>query len=124
MSGKVALLTGFEPYGGRGVNPAFEIMQRLDGMAIGNTKVAGRPLPVSYEALSAKIDELLEELDPALVVSVGLWPGEPMIRLERIAINMADFEKDRKRTSRQGLGSNSDESGSRLLLDAGIGPQE
>jgi len=92
MTGKVALLTGFEPYGGRGVNPAFEVMRRLDGIAIGDVKVAGRPLPVSYEALNGKIDELLEELDPALIVSVGLWPGEPMIRLERIAVNVADFE--------------------------------
>ena len=92
MTGKTALLTGFEPYGGRGVNPAFEIMRRLDGLEIGGAEVAGRPLPVSYEALNGKIEELLEELDPALVISVGLWPGEPMIRLERIAVNVADFE--------------------------------
>ena len=92
MSGKVALLTGFEPYGGRGVNPAFEIMRRLDGTAIGDATVTGRRLPVSYAALSAGIDALLEELDPAVIVSVGLWPGEPMLRLERLAVNVADFE--------------------------------
>lgn len=92
MTDEVVLLTGFEPYGGRGVNPAFEIMRRLDGLEIGGAKVAGRPLPVSYEALNGKIDALLEELAPSLVVSVGLWPGEPMIRLERIAVNVADFE--------------------------------
>jgi pyroglutamyl-peptidase len=92
MNGRVALLTGFEPYGGRGVNPAFEIMRRLDGAAIGDTKVVGRPLPVSYEALNENIETLLEELTPAAIVSVGLWPGEPMLRLERLAVNVADFE--------------------------------
>ncbi|HEY7688197.1 MAG TPA: hypothetical protein VH835_05870 [Dongiaceae bacterium] len=92
MSGKVALLTGFEPYGGRGVNPAFEIMRRLDGATIAGATVAGRRLPVSYKALSAQIDALLEEVKPSVVVSVGLWPGEPMLRLERLAVNVADFE--------------------------------
>ncbi len=33
----------------------------------------------------------MAELDPVAVVSLGLWPGEPMIRLERVALNVADF---------------------------------
>ena len=92
MTDRVALLTGFEPYGGRGVNPALEVVRRLDGTEIGGVPVAGRSLPVSYRALRSQIDELLEQMSPALVISLGLWPGTPMIRLERIAINVADFE--------------------------------
>jgi len=29
---------------------------------------------------------------PRLVIGLGLWPGEPTVRLERVAINLADFE--------------------------------
>ena len=36
----VALLTGFEPYGGRGVNPATEVVTRLDGAEIEGARVA------------------------------------------------------------------------------------
>jgi pyroglutamyl-peptidase len=89
---RVALLTGFEPYGGRGANPAFEVVRRLDGSEIAGVPVAGRTLPVSYRELRSRIDRLLEEHKPSVVLALGLWPGTPMIRLERIAINVADFE--------------------------------
>lgn len=92
MAKRCALVTGFEPYGGRGLNPAFEIMRRLDGTEIAGAPVVGRGLPVSYRELRGRIEGLLEHHDPRLVVALGLWPGTPMIRLERIAINVADFE--------------------------------
>src|SRR3989449_2381747 len=88
----VALLTGFEPYGGRGVNPATEGVTRLDGAEIEGVRVAGRVLPVSFGALRSRIHELMQKVAPVVVVSLGLWPGEPTIRLERVALNLADFE--------------------------------
>lgn len=92
MARNVALVTGFEPYGGRGVNPSAEVAKRVDGLEIQGHRVVGRVLPVSFRALGARIAGLLRDLDPALVVSLGLWPGEPTIRLERIGLNLADFE--------------------------------
>ncbi len=89
---RVALLTGFEPYGGRGVNPATEVVARLDGADVEGARVAGRVLPVSFGALGSRIHELMREVEPAVVVSLGLWPGEAAIRLERVALNLADFE--------------------------------
>ncbi|MEA2782978.1 MAG: pyroglutamyl-peptidase [Rhodospirillaceae bacterium] len=89
---EIALLTGFAGYGGRGRNPAGEAVKALDGRSIGGLAVAGRILPVSYEKLQSELWGLMDELRPRVVISVGLWPGEPMIRLERIAINLADFE--------------------------------
>src|SRR5881396_3616120 len=88
----VALLTGFEPYGGRRVNPATEVVTRLDGAEIEGVRVAGRVLPVSFGALRSRIHELMQKVAPVVVVSLGLWPGEPTIRLERVALNLADFE--------------------------------
>lgn len=87
-----ALITGFEGYGGRGRNPAGETALALDGRTIEGVKVAGRRLPVSFGRLAPRLEALFDELEPDIVISVGLWPGEPMIRLERIGINVADFE--------------------------------
>ena len=86
------LVTGFEPYGGRGSNPAYDAMRALDGRNIGGVDVIGRALPVSIASIKTNIAMLLDEISPCAVISLGLWPGEPMIRLERIGINIADFE--------------------------------
>jgi pyroglutamyl-peptidase len=92
VAGRAALLTGFEPYAGGGLNPASEVVKRLDGTEIEGRRVVGRVLPVSFAALRARIHALMGEVDPAVVLSLGLWPGEPTIRLERVALNIADFE--------------------------------
>ena len=86
------LLTGFQSYGGRAVNPAEEIVKALDGEEIAGHRIAGRVLPVDYAALRPGIEALIAETTPSAVICLGLWPGEPMIRLERIAVNIADFE--------------------------------
>jgi pyroglutamyl-peptidase len=87
-----ALITGFEPYGGRGRNPAGEIATRLDGSEIAGIRVVGRNLPVAVAALDEIIPAMLAEVDPAAVIGLGLCPNEAVIRLERVAINLADFE--------------------------------
>lgn len=88
----IALITGFEPYGGQARNPSAELAQALDGAAIAGLRIVGRTLPVALDGLPAHIDALLDETRPALVIALGLAPGEPMIRLERFAVNLADFE--------------------------------
>ena len=74
------------------VNPAGEAALALDGRMIEGVRVAGRRLPVSYDRLAESLSGLMDELEPAIVISLGLWPGESVIRLERIGINAADFE--------------------------------
>jgi pyroglutamyl-peptidase len=88
---RVALLTGFEPYGGLDRNPSAEVVKQLDGAEIEGHRVVGRILPVSFGPLRRRIRDLLQETDPVAVVSLGLCPGEPVIRLERVAVNIADF---------------------------------
>lgn len=86
------LLTGFQSYGERAINPAEEIVKRLDGREIGGERVNVRILPVDYRALEPAIQEAIRETTPSAVICLGLWPGAPMIRLERVAVNVADFE--------------------------------
>jgi pyroglutamyl-peptidase len=86
-----ALITGFEPYGGRAVNPSGRLAMALDGAEIGGLRVVGRTLPVVLAGLAERLERHLAEIRPALVIALGLWPGEPMLRLERVAVNLADF---------------------------------
>jgi len=86
------LVTGFEPYGGRGRNPAAEIARALDGRELAGTPVVGRTLPVSHARLKVEIERLLREVAPEIVISLGLAPGELAIRIERIGHAIADCE--------------------------------
>ncbi len=86
------MVTGFEPYGGRGINPAAELARAIDGAELGSVQAVGARLPVSLEAAPRELEALIERHAPDIVLCLGLWPGEPMIRLERIALNRADFE--------------------------------
>lgn len=86
------LLTGFQSYGARAINPAEEIVKRLDGWTIGGERVSGRILPVDFRGLEPAIRQAISETTPLAVICLGLWPGAPTIRLERVAVNVADFE--------------------------------
>jgi pyroglutamyl-peptidase len=86
------LLTGFESYGGRAINPAEQVVRRLAGSEIAGIRVEGHTLPVNYAELGPRIARLIEGLRPRAVIGLGLWPGTPLLRLERVAVNVADFE--------------------------------
>lgn len=92
MDDRPVLLTGFEPYGGRGRNPAHEAMQALHDRVVGGRRVVGAGLPVSLDRMPGIAAAMLNDINPAIVISLGLWPGESLIRIERIAVNIADFE--------------------------------
>jgi pyroglutamyl-peptidase len=92
MGPKAVLVTGFEPYGGGRINPSALVVRTLDGAEVGSARVVGRTLPVAFRGLRQHAEALVRELDPAVIVSLGLWPGEPTIRLERLAVNVADCE--------------------------------
>jgi pyroglutamyl-peptidase len=92
MSSPIVLVTGYEPYGGRGINPAYEVMKVLDGRSVESATVVGGSLPVSLDGMKTKLNALIDQAHPSAVICLGLWPGEPMIRLERIGVNVADFE--------------------------------
>jgi pyroglutamyl-peptidase len=87
---RTALITGFEPYGGRRLNPSGALATALDGARLGDLVVVGRILPVVFAGLAERVAACLAQTRPSLVIALGLWPGEPTIRLERLAVNLAD----------------------------------
>lgn len=92
MTAERVLVTGFEPYGGRGSNPAGEVAMALHGRRVADAEIVGRTLPVSFARLQDEVAAMVTEVDPLVALGIGLWPGEPVIRIERLAINLADFE--------------------------------
>jgi pyroglutamyl-peptidase len=89
---RAALVTGFEPFGGHALNPSAALTERLDGTRIRGTPVVGRILPVDLERLDGAVREILREIEPVVVINLGLAAGEPVVRLERVALNLAAFE--------------------------------
>jgi pyroglutamyl-peptidase len=86
------LLTGFEPFGGLAVNPAETVAKALDGRAVGEAVVRAAVLPVHHAAAGAQVARLIEETAPVAVVHLGLAAGRARIALERVAVNVLDFE--------------------------------
>ena len=91
MKKKAVLVTGFEPFGGYASNPSADIARGLDGRRIAGAPVIGRVLPVDMAALDRALTTVLREVDPLAVILLGLAAGEAVIRLERVALNLADF---------------------------------
>lgn len=88
---KTILLTGFEPFDGESVNPAWEAVKALDGCDIApGFRLVSRQLPCVFHQSLAALDAILDELQPMLVIAVGQAGGRVDISLERVAINLDD----------------------------------
>lgn len=84
------LVTGFEPFGADPDNPAQDLVRTLDGQWLGARRIVGATLPVAFGRMPARIDALLAEHAPALVLALGLAGGRSELSFERVAINLVD----------------------------------
>ena len=87
---KRILLTGFEPFDKDSVNPSWEVARALDGALIAGGVVHALQLPCVFGAAMPVLDEALAQLQPTLIISLGLAGGRTDITPERVAINMDD----------------------------------
>ena len=70
-----ALITGFDPFGGADVNPALEVVKRLEGVRVGDVEIVTREIPtVRGKAIEALVKAIQEE-QPSLVIAVGQAGG-------------------------------------------------
>ncbi len=84
------LLTGFEPFGGQDRNPSALVAQALHGEVVAGHRVEAAVLPTAFGAALERLDALLAQHRPALVVACGQAGGRAAIGLERVAINLED----------------------------------
>jgi pyroglutamyl-peptidase len=92
VSRPALLLTGFEPFAGHAANPAQEVAKALDGRAVGESVVRSAVLPVHHAEAAPRVARLIEEVEPVAVVHLGLAAGRARIALERVAVNVMDFD--------------------------------
>jgi pyroglutamyl-peptidase len=84
-----ALVTGFEPFGGDGVNPAQGALRHLP-LRLGAVTITTQVLPAVFgEALDA-LETAIRATEPDIVLCVGLAGGRAALSLERVAINRDD----------------------------------
>ena len=84
------LLTGFEPFGGDTSNPSWTTVQGVRDTWVGDAEVHVRQLPLDFASLYAGLRVALDEVDPDVVVCVGLAGGSASLAVERVAINVDD----------------------------------
>lgn len=84
------LLTGFAPFGGEAVNPSWLAVQSLQGRQIAGHRVVAAQLPTVFGDAPRRLQALVREHRPALVVCVGQAGGRAALSLERVAINLND----------------------------------
>ena len=88
---KTILVTGFDPFGGEAINPAWEAVKELEGYMVNDYKVVTKMVPtVRYDSVNA-VKQAVEEHHPEAIMLVGQAGGRPDITVERIAINIDDF---------------------------------
>jgi pyroglutamyl-peptidase len=85
------LLTGFEPFHTHPDNPSARAAATLDGLEVGNMHVVSALLPVEPHSAGEALEALLERHGPAVVLLTGLAAGRPQVTLERVALNVMDF---------------------------------
>ena len=86
------LVTGFEPFGGHTLNPSEGLAKAVDGRRVGAHAVRGLVLPVHHAEAWAALAPVLEATAPAAVVHLGLAAGRARVGLERVALNVMDYE--------------------------------
>lgn len=86
------LVTGFEPFGTFPSNPAGEVAKALDGRAFGAEVVRSAVLPVHHAEAARAVERLVDESVPRAIVHLGLAGARARIALERVAVNVMDFE--------------------------------
>jgi pyroglutamyl-peptidase len=92
VSRPTLLVTGFEPFAGQTANPAEEVAKALDGRAVGGAVVRSAVLPVHHAEAGPRVARLIGETAPLAIVHLGLAGGRARIALERVAVNVMDFD--------------------------------
>lgn len=87
---KTVLLTGFEPFNGATINPAWEAVRALKGWVDGDFLVEVLQLPCVFGQANWVLCGAVDEIKPDVVICVGQAGGRADLTVERVAINVDD----------------------------------
>jgi len=83
------LLTGFDPFGGESINPAYEAV-KLVKETIGECEVIKLEIPTVFNKSVEYIEKGIVEHRPDMVLAIGQAGGRATISVERVGINVDD----------------------------------
>ncbi len=112
------LLTGFEPFAGRGVNPSWEAARQLAGAVAGPARIDVLRVPVVWGGSVATIVRELEREPADGLIIGGLSFGRPAVSVEAIthAIGDVPWQADNADRALAGERGDGDEHGPDALL--------
>lgn len=83
------MITGFDPFGGESVNPAYEAVKWLPDV-IGGAQIIKLEVPTVFKKAGEVLKAGIEEHQPDAVICVGQAGGRSGICVEKVAINFQD----------------------------------
>lgn len=83
------LITGFDPFGGASVNPAYEAVKLLPD-EIKGADVIKLEIPTVFKKEGEVLEAGIEEHNPDIVICVGQAGGRSGITVEKVAINLME----------------------------------
>ncbi len=86
---KKLLITGFDPFGGANINPAWEAVKLLP-WEVGNYRLQKLQIPTVFAAGAQAVLNAAESYKPDLILCIGQAGGRSALTPERIAVNIRD----------------------------------
>ena len=83
------LVTGFDPFGGEKVNPAYEAVKLLPD-TIHGAEIIKLEIPTVFSKCGPSVEEGIRQHQPDVVLNVGQAGGRASVTIEKVAINFAD----------------------------------
>ncbi len=83
------LITGFDPFGGETVNPAYEVVKLLPNTIVG-AEIIKMEVPTQFHRAGEVLEAALQAHKPDVVICVGQAGGRAAITPEKVAINLMD----------------------------------
>ena len=83
------LVTGFDPFGGEKVNPAYEAVKLLPD-TIAGAQIIKIEIPTVFARSGPTVEAAIKEHNPDVVINVGQAGGRSCVTIERVAINLAE----------------------------------
>ncbi|MCI9216271.1 MAG: pyroglutamyl-peptidase I [Dorea sp.] len=83
------LVTGFDPFGGEPVNPAFEAVKMLPD-EIAGAEIIKLEIPTVFSKSGPAVEEGIKKYEPDVVINVGQAGGRSCVTIEQVGINLAE----------------------------------
>ena len=83
------LITGFDPFGGASINPAWEAVKLLPE-TIADFEVHKLEIPTVFGLATEKVLEKAAEIQPDVILCIGQAGGRGAVTPERIGVNIRD----------------------------------